>query len=48
MRLLYLDWPHLPLRLELARHPSAAELIVLGEASTGASSDLVGESEPGP
>ena len=35
MRLLYLDWPHLPLRLELARlgpaHPAAAaELIVLG------------------
>jgi nucleotidyltransferase/DNA polymerase involved in DNA repair len=35
MRLLYLDWPHLPLSLELARltsrHPaSAAQLIVLG------------------
>jgi hypothetical protein len=30
MRLLYLDWPHLPLRLELARHPVPAELIVLG------------------
>jgi nucleotidyltransferase/DNA polymerase involved in DNA repair len=30
MRLLYLDWPHLPLRLELAHHPVAAELIVLG------------------
>ena len=30
MRLLYLDWPHLPLRLELARHPIDSELIVLG------------------
>ena len=30
MRLLYLDWPHLPLRLELARHPVPSELIVLG------------------
>src|SRR5262245_7053798 len=30
MRLLYLDWPHLPLRLELAHHPATAELIVLG------------------
>ena len=35
MRLLYLDWPHLPLSLELARlppgHPaSAAQLVVLG------------------
>jgi nucleotidyltransferase/DNA polymerase involved in DNA repair len=36
MRLLYLDWPHLPLRLELARdpeparHQGAAALIVLG------------------
>ena len=30
MRLLYLDWPHLPLHLELARRPSSAELIVLG------------------
>ena len=30
MRLLYLDWPHLPLRLELERRPVTAELIVLG------------------
>jgi len=30
MRLLYLDWPHLPLRLELERQPLAAALIVLG------------------
>jgi protein ImuB len=30
MRLLYLDWPHLPLRLELARHPIDSALIVLG------------------
>lgn len=30
MRLLYLDWPHLPLRLELARHPTGAELVVVG------------------
>jgi protein ImuB len=30
MRLLYLDWPHLPLRLELERQPLDAELIVLG------------------
>src|SRR5262245_209871 len=30
MRLLYLDWPHLPLRLELAHHPAPTELIVLG------------------
>ena len=30
MRLLYLDWPHLSLRLELGRCPTAAELIVLG------------------
>jgi len=30
MRLLYLDWPHLPLRLELERQPLTAELIVVG------------------
>src|SRR4051812_42431052 len=30
MRLLYLDWPHLPLRLELARRDLHAELVVLG------------------
>jgi DNA polymerase IV len=30
MRLLYLDWPHLPLHLELARHPIDSDLIVLG------------------
>src|SRR3954468_7641001 len=30
MRLLYLDWPHLPLRLELARRDVSAELVVLG------------------
>jgi nucleotidyltransferase/DNA polymerase involved in DNA repair len=31
MRLLYLDWPHLPLRLEAARSPAASsELVVLG------------------
>ena len=28
MRLLYLDWPHLPLRLELAASPHGAELVV--------------------
>lgn len=30
MRLLYLDWPHLPLHLELERRDVSAELIVLG------------------
>jgi nucleotidyltransferase/DNA polymerase involved in DNA repair len=30
MRLLYLDWPHLPLRLEQARRDLHAELVVLG------------------
>jgi nucleotidyltransferase/DNA polymerase involved in DNA repair len=30
MRLLYLDWPHLPLRLETARLGAAVELAVLG------------------
>jgi hypothetical protein len=30
MRLLYLDWPHLPLRLALGREPGADELVVLG------------------
>src|SRR3954454_16909348 len=30
MRLLYLDWPHLPLRLELARRDLHAEIVVLG------------------
>jgi protein ImuB len=30
MRLLYLDWPHLPLRLELARRELDDELVVLG------------------
>jgi protein ImuB len=30
MRLLYLDWPHLPLRLALGRDPDADEAVVLG------------------
>lgn len=30
MRLLYLDWPHLPLRLALGRDPAPDELVVLG------------------
>jgi protein ImuB len=30
MRLLYLDWPHLPLRLALGREPGPDELVVLG------------------
>ncbi len=30
MRLLYLDWPHLPLRLALGRDPSPEETVVLG------------------
>jgi nucleotidyltransferase/DNA polymerase involved in DNA repair len=30
MRLLYLDWPHLPLRLALGREPGAEEVAVLG------------------
>ena len=30
MRLLYLDWPHLPLRLALGRDPAPAEVVVLG------------------
>lgn len=30
MRLLYLDWPHLPLRLALGRDPGADEAVVLG------------------
>ncbi|MEX1334168.1 MAG: hypothetical protein AB1Z66_02590 [Candidatus Limnocylindrales bacterium] len=30
MRLLYLDWPHLPLRLALGRDPGADETVVLG------------------
>ncbi len=30
MRLLYLDWPHLPLRLEAVRRPPLPELVVLG------------------
>ena len=30
MRLLYLDWPHLPLRLALGRDPDPEEAIVLG------------------
>lgn len=30
MRLLYLDWPHLPLRLEEAQHPGLPDLVVLG------------------
>ncbi len=30
MRLLYLDWPHLPLRLELGRRDLHDELVVLG------------------
>jgi protein ImuB len=30
MRLLYLDWPHLPLRLELVRTPVREDLVVLG------------------
>ena len=30
MRLLYLDWPHLPLRLALGRDPAAGEAVVLG------------------
>ena len=30
MRLLYLDWPHLPLRLALGREPGAEEVTVLG------------------
>ncbi len=30
MRLLYLDWPHLPLRLALGRDPGPDEAIVLG------------------
>ena len=30
MRLLYLDWPHLPLRLALGRDPDPEEAVVLG------------------
>ena len=30
MRLLYLDWPHLPLRLALGREPGPEEAVVLG------------------
>ncbi|MGD8485868.1 MAG: hypothetical protein PVH07_04435 [Chloroflexota bacterium] len=30
MRLLYLDWPHLPLRLALGRDPGPEEAVVLG------------------
>jgi nucleotidyltransferase/DNA polymerase involved in DNA repair len=30
MRLLYLDWPHLPLRLALGRDPEPEEAVVLG------------------
>ena len=30
MRLLYLDWPHLPLRLALGRDPQPEEAVVLG------------------
>jgi protein ImuB len=30
MRLLYLDWPHLPLRLALGRDPAPEEAVVLG------------------
>jgi nucleotidyltransferase/DNA polymerase involved in DNA repair len=30
MRLLYLDWPHLPLHLALGRAPAAGEVVVLG------------------
>ncbi len=30
MRLLYLDWPHLPLRLALGRDPKPEETVVLG------------------
>lgn len=30
MRLLYLDWPHLPLRLALGRDPGTDEAVVLG------------------
>ncbi len=30
MRLLYLDWPHLPLRIEAARRPPLPDLVVLG------------------
>lgn len=30
MRLLYLDWPHLPLRLALGREPAVDEVIILG------------------
>ena len=30
MRLLYLDWPHLPTRLALGRDPEPAEAVVLG------------------
>lgn len=30
MRLLYLDWPHLPLRLALGREPGADEAVILG------------------
>ncbi len=30
MRLLYLDWPHLPLRMEAAARPPLPELVVLG------------------
>ena len=30
MRLLYLDWPHLPLRLALGRDPGPEDLVVLG------------------
>ncbi|CAN5598421.1 hypothetical protein BH23CHL8_BH23CHL8_26830 [soil metagenome] len=30
MRLLYLDWPHLPLRLALGREPRSDEVAVLG------------------
>ncbi|MFO7532443.1 MAG: hypothetical protein R6W93_08265, partial [Candidatus Limnocylindrales bacterium] len=30
MRLLYLDWPHLPLRLALGRDPAPEEVVVLG------------------
>jgi hypothetical protein len=30
MRLLYLDWPHLPLRIEASRRPPLPEFVVLG------------------
>lgn len=30
MRLLYLDWPHLPLRIEQTRRPPLPDLVVLG------------------